>query len=197
MILTTEEKLKHFEESSIAKATSLASNMVGEHQKALDKIFSDHKQGKDRQVALQIRTETESIQRANNMELSKEQLKLKRLLTQHQNELKDKLFSEVIDKLDAYKKTDDYIALLKLQVEDILRIARGQEVHIYLDVDDAPLLDCLTSEKNISFMIAKSSFLGGTKAVIPSRRILIDHSFQTKLEEMKKEFTFNGGMIHE
>ena len=46
MILTTEEKLKHFEESSIAKATSLASDMVGEHQKALDKIFSDHKQGK-------------------------------------------------------------------------------------------------------------------------------------------------------
>ena len=75
--MTTEEKLKHFEESSIAKATSLASDMVGEHQKALDKIFSDHKQGKDRQVALQIRTETESIQRANNMELSKEQLKLK------------------------------------------------------------------------------------------------------------------------
>ena len=52
--MTTEEKLKHFEESSISKAKSLASDMIRDHQKALDQIFCEHKKEKDRQIALQI-----------------------------------------------------------------------------------------------------------------------------------------------
>lgn len=195
--MTTEEKLKHFEESSIAKATFLASDMVQEHQQALDKIFADHKADKDRQIALQIKTETDSIKRANNMELSKEQLKLKRLLTQKNNELKEKLFSEVLEKLKEYRKTDTYVSLLRNQIEKIHQVAKDQEVQIYLDAEDESLLSSLSAGINASFIISKSSFMGGTKAVIPGRRILIDNSFQTKLEESKREFTFNGGAAHE
>ncbi len=194
--MTTEEKLKHFEDSAIAKAKSLAENMIREHQNALDKIFADHKADKDRQIALQIKTETDSIKRADNMQLSKEQIKLKRLLTQKTKELKEKLFLEVSEKLKAYRSTEDYVKLLKRQIDSIHETAKNQEVHIYLDVEDASLLEALQAydkAENSSFIIAKSSFMGGTKAVIPSRRILIDHSFQTKLEEAKKEFTFNGG----
>ena len=194
--MTTEEKLKHFENSAIAKAKSLAEDMIREHQNALDKVFADHKADKDRQIALQIKTETDSIKRADNMQLSKEQIKLKRLLTQRAKELKEKLFLEVTEKLNAYRKTEDYIKLLKHQIDGIHEIAKDQEVQIYLDVEDASLLESLLAydnAQNSSFIIAKSSFMGGTKAVIPSRHILIDNSFQTKLEEAKKEFTFNGG----
>ena len=141
--MTTEEKLKHFEDSAIAKAKSLAENMIREHQNALDKIFADHKADKDRQIALQIKTETDSIKRADNMQLSKEQIKLKRLLTQKTKELKEKLFLEVSEKLKAYRSTEDYVKLLKRQIDSIHETAKNQEVHIYLDVEDASLLEAL------------------------------------------------------
>ena len=39
--------------------------------------------------------------------------------------------------------------------------------------------------------ISQYSFTGGTRAVIPSKNILIDNSFQTKLEEAKRDFRFD------
>ncbi|MCI7812984.1 MAG: V-type ATP synthase subunit E [Lachnospiraceae bacterium] len=195
--MTTEEKLKHFEESSISKAKSLASDMIRDHQKALDQIFCEHKKEKDRQIALQIQTETESLRRANNMTLSREQLKMKRICTQKNEELKEQIFSEVLEKLKNYRKTEDYTSLLQQQIDKIHEVAGNQEVKIYFDPEDAPLVESLHAEGHSSFLIADDTFLGGTKAMIPSRHILIDHSFQTKLEEAKKDFTFHGGMTHE
>ena len=195
--MTTEEKLKHFKESSISKAKSLASDMICEHQEALDKTFCEHKEEKDRQIALQIQTETDSLKRANNMILSKEQMKMKHLLMQKNEELKEKIFAEVLEKLKTYRKTEDYTSLLKHQINDIYVVAGDQNVEIYLDPEDTSLLDVLSSDGRTSLRISDTSFLGGTKAIIPSRHILIDHSFQTKLEEAKKDFIFHGGIAHE
>ena len=41
--------------------------------------------------------------------------------------------------------------------------------------------------------ISEYSFDGGIRAVIPSKHILIDSSFKTKLEEARHEFKFDLG----
>ena len=43
--------------------------------------------------------------------------------------------------------------------------------------------------------VSQYSFSGGMRAVIPSKNILIDHSFETKLIEEKERFVFKGGDI--
>ena len=35
--------------------------------------------------------------------------------------------------------------------------------------------------------------MGGIKATIPAKNILIDNSFASKLEKLKADFSFNGG----
>ena len=40
-------------------------------------------------------------------------------------------------------------------------------------------------------------FLGGIRAEIPGKNILIDNSFATNLAAMRKEFKFDGGLSHE
>ena len=45
--------------------------------------------------------------------------------------------------------------------------------------------------------IAKDSFLGGIRATIPQKNILIDHSFAGNFEAAYKEFKFDGGPEHE
>ena len=50
--------------------------------------------------------------------------------------------------------------------------------------------------------ISEYSFSGGCRAVIPSRHILIDNSFRTRLEEARENFHFDlslaeGGTVHD
>lgn len=39
--------------------------------------------------------------------------------------------------------------------------------------------------------------MGGVRAVIPAKNILIDHTFKTLYESEKEEFNFDGGLLHE
>lgn len=195
--MTIEEKLKHFEEASMERARNRSLEIIREHQAALEQIEREHRETKLRQADLQIQTETENLKHQINMAVSREQLQIKRRLTTQQNELKDKLFVEVAEKLKAYRKTKQYQTLLSSQIQRILETAGEQSVTIYIDPEDAALKESLEADLKASLTISAYSFLGGTRAILPDRHILIDHSFATRLEEEKEAFSFDGGTSHE
>jgi len=195
--LTTEEKLKHFEESSMEKAREQSVQMIEEHKAALEKIFKEHKAAKERQAALQIKTEADSLKRANNMALSKEQLQIKREITKKHTELKEKLFIEVQTNLEEYMDTPAYDQLLIKQINDIKKVAGNDHYVIYIDPADSSKQLSLNAATNAQVVISEYSFMGGTRAVLADRHILIDNSFATKLEEAKSAFVFDGGINHE
>ena len=64
--------------------------MIEEYKVNLDKVEKEHKATTLRQSDLQLKTESDNLKRNNNMALSKEQLQIKRKITQKQNELKEK-----------------------------------------------------------------------------------------------------------
>ncbi len=45
--------------------------------------------------------------------------------------------------------------------------------------------------------VSEYSFMGGTRAVLPGRNILIDNSFESKLAGAKESFQLKGGAHHE
>lgn len=195
--MTTEEKLKHFEESSMEKAREQSMQMISDHKAALEKIFREHKTAKERQAALQIKTETDSLRRANNMALSKEQLQIKREITKKHTELKEKLFIEVQTKLEEFMDTPAYDQLLIKQIHEIKKVAGKEHCIIYIDPADSSKQLSLDAATNTQVVISEYSFMGGTRAVLSDRHILIDNSFATKLEEAKSAFVFDGGINHE
>ena len=121
--MTTEEKLKYFEESSLEEARKQASAMIEEYKVNLDKVEKEHKATTLRQSDLQLKTESDNLKRNNNMALSKEQLQIKRKITQKQNELKEKLFVEVKQLLEDYMTTSAYQQLLIKQIKNIQKEA--------------------------------------------------------------------------
>lgn len=195
--MTTEEKLKHFEEAAVERARGKSAAAIAEHQAALDQLEAEHRAEKDRQAALQIKTETESLNRSINIALSKEQLQIKRRISQKNDELKDKLFIEIRSRLEEFMATPAYPKLLEKQIREILEIAGDEPVTIYLDPNDQALLLSLNAVSNTAISLSDYSFMGGTRAVLPGRHMLIDNSFETKLEEAQETFTFSGGAIHE
>ena len=191
--MTTEEKLKYFEESSLEEARKQASAMIEEYKVNLDKVETEHKATTLRQSDLQLKTESDNLKRNNNMALSKEQLQIKRKITQKQNELKEKLFVEVKQLLEDYMTTSAYQQLLIKQIKNIQKEAGSGKLILYIDPADSDKRSSLQVATGAPVTVSEYYFMGGTRAVLQDRNILIDNSFASKLEKLKADFSFNGG----
>lgn len=195
--MTTEEKLENFYNHSIESARSEAERQISEHQAALDQIFSEHQETKRRQAAAELAAEKEKLKRENNKVLSTEQLQIKRTHSLKNMELKNQLFAEVEKKLLEYKKTPEYRDYLVRKIEAALQFAKGQPLEFFLDDSDSALLDEMAEKTGASIHISAEHILGGIRAVLPEKHILIDNSFAAMLREERESFIFEGGNVHE
>ena len=198
--MTTEEKLQHFFETCMQDARTRSNKMLDEYKAALEQTFAEHQEDAHRRADMQMESESEKIEREMNKQLSIEQLDLKRMISQKVNELKDKLFAELSDKLAKFLETPEYVELLKEQIRYAVEFAGDEEVIIWMDpVDENNLRKLAMLYSSAQLKLSEYSFHGGTRAVIPSRHILIDNSFQNKIAKAKETFHFDidlGGNFH-
>lgn len=190
--LTTEEKLQHFYDLSIEGAQADAQKLIDTRKAALDKMFIEHKEVKNRQAESELKAESDKLKRDFNKEISKEQLLIKRQLSAVTSELRERLFAEVKQRLLEFKTTPAYREMLCRQVKEALDFAAGDEMTVYLDPSDANLADAIIETLDITGFaptVSKESFLGGMRAVIRSKNILIDNSFTTLMNDEKEKFT--------
>lgn len=191
------DKLEYFRSLTIEETTKQSEQILKNYQDALDKIFEEHKQEKIRQADLQIKAESEQLKRSKNIRLSQEQLALKRDFVKKQNQIREKIFVELKNLLGQFTDSREYNELLINQINEAKKIAKGEDIIIYIDPADSSRLKSLEVATNSKLEINNSSFLGGTRAFIPSKNILIDNSFETKLADLKSNFPSNGGSSHE
>ena len=145
--MTTEEKLQNFYNHSLDSANREAERVIGDHQKALDKIFEEHK--------------------------------------------------AVREKLTAYKKDPSYEEYLERKIREAVTFAGNDKLTLYLDPSDEAHKASLEQKLSVTLTISAMPFLGGVRAVIPEKNILIDNSFETLLNEERENFIFHGGVEHE
>ena len=190
VVLTTEEKLEHFSSFCIEDARTRSAKMLDEYTNALEQTLEEHQADARRRAGMQLDAETAKMQREINKKLSIEQINLKRTLGHKQDELKDMLFVELKDMLANFMETGEYLKLLEKQVTRAKEVAGTEALIIYLDPADEDKARRLALQYNADIRISEYSFSGGSRAVIPSKNILIDNSFETKLAEAKAEFRF-------
>lgn len=188
--MTTEEKLKHFLETSIESATNKSTKIIEDYKQSLNHILESHMEDARRKAELQIKLGADSLEREKNKELSKAQIAIKKEITKKQEEIKEKLFIEVKDMLETFMATRSYHALLVSQIKEAKAFAKDEEIIIYIDPADSSELVNLETSANTHLKVSEYSFGGGTRAVINARNILIDNSFETKLKEAREAFTF-------
>ena len=169
--MTLEEKIKHLRTKAMEEARGEGNAIIKQHEDAL------------RQLAKQ----------QLNMAMSKAQLELKREISATQFELKKELFQEVEEKLNDYMQTPQYQALLVTYIEKAARFADGKEMTIYLNPSDARWKDYLEEHTGMKLTISKEDFIGGVRAVIHERNILVDYAFKGALENESQKFSFKGG----
>lgn len=196
--MTTEEKLQHFMDICMEDARAKSAKLYDEYAAALEDAFEEHKKEASRRLSMQLQGESEKIGREINKKLAVAQINIRRNLSKRQEELKDMLFIEVRDMLADFMATPQYAALLDRQITEARKVAGDHELIVYMDPADEPLVQGLSLQNRNAVKLSAYSFSGGTRAVIPDAHILIDNSFETKLEEARRSFQFDlGGMDHE
>ncbi len=86
-------------------------------------------------------------------------------------------------------KTSEYFDLLAKQITEAKNFAGNEEVTIYINPTDISLKANLEANTKAVLTVSTIDFIGGTRAVIHDKNILIDNSFLTKLEEAKNSIT--------
>ena len=195
--MTIDEKLQHFYEVSLDEAREDAARAIQDHKDYLQKVLEEHRQSRTQTAEAEVKAETEHVRREVNKALSSEQITLKRNWSLKQNELKETLFAEVKNRVQQFTATPEYQDYLCRRIREAKDFAEDDEILIFLSSNDKELLDSLTARTGCPLQVSSENFLGGIRAEIPAKNILIDNSFAANLAAMHKEFKFDGGLNHE
>ena len=194
--LTTEEKLQHFYEVSVENAKEEAEQAVREYEQVLEASLEEHRQAKKRQMEMELQAETENAKRQMNKALSAEQLRIKRRLSRTQDHLKEKLFVRVAEKLEEFRKTPEYVAYLESWIQKARKFAGRYPISLSVGSGDAALAEQLSKAAGRPVDVEPEDFGGGLRAVIPSKNILMDGSFNSLIQGERDTFAFDGRMLH-
>lgn len=195
--MTIDEKLQHFYEISVEEAKEDAAKAIQEHKEHLAQMLEEHKSSRIQSAEAEVKAEAGHVRREINKALSAEQLTLKRDWSQKQEELKTDLFAKVRKKLELFMSTPEYTEYLCRQVRKVKEFAGEDQVEISLSPEDKDLAGKVSGETGVPLTVSEESFLGGIRAAIPHKNILIDNSFQEGLNTLRREFKFEGGLKHE
>lgn len=191
--MTLEEKIAHLRTTSMEQARAEGNAIIDAHREALEKIFEDHKAEAIRQSETRIKAETTNARLSLNQAAAKSQLEIKRRQGKVQQELKDKIFKETLELVNDYMKTEAYDDFLIKCIQYAENFAGREPVVIYINPSDEKKRSDLEDATGIHLTVSAEDFIGGVRAVIRSRNILIDNSFKTQLRNEYDKFLFLGG----
>ncbi len=191
--MTLEEKIAHLQTTSMEQARAEGNAIINSHREALEKVLEDHKAEALRQSETRIKAETTNARLSLNQAAAKSQLEIKRRQGKVQQELKDKIFEEVMGLVNDYMKTEAYGDFLVRCIRQAVHFAGQDPVTIYLNPSDEAKRADLEDATGVHLTISAEDFIGGVRAVIRSRNILIDNSFRTQLRNEYDKFIFLGG----
>lgn len=187
--MTLEEKLDIFYNAAINDATNQSIQILDEYKENLEKLLKEHQEETLKKAEDSLKSESEYLIRNKNKRISDESLTLKREITKKVNEHEKAIFDKVEQKLHDYMQTPQYVELLKQQIQYVLNYAKGEAIEIYINPSDQNKKQVLENALRCQVLISKIDFMGGTRAVIRNRNVLIDNSFSTKLAEERDSFT--------
>ena len=186
--MTLEEKLELFEDCAIAEASHQSSVMLAEYRQTLEKIYETKIAQAKKDAENYIITETDRIQREHNRALSMEENKIKRDIGEKHFKVKEKIFADVQKELLLYRQTPGYVKDLIAHIEQIKTAVLGNAVDIFVSPGDAGLIPALKAACGMDIHISDTDFHGGIRAVVPTKNILIDYSYDALLQEEKNNF---------
>ena len=188
--MTQDEKLKLFLDTAMEDAGQRNSDAVSELKNSLEAMYKEHADQVREAAEAKFNVGKESLIRENNIEISKRQIEIRREFAAKQKEYRKSIFDAVTDKLMQYKNTTEYVKLLKAYIKKAEEYAGKDRMTIYVDKTDSGFIEELKGSCDAEIAVSSEDIMGGIRAEIPAKNVLIDESFSSKLREAMHQFNF-------
>ncbi|MGO1919110.1 MAG: hypothetical protein ACTH1V_04680 [Alkalibacterium gilvum] len=185
-----EEKIDVFREMTLETADERVTDELSSFENSLKQTFEEHKKEKKNKAKIDLEAEADNLRKENNKHLAQLQLKQQRDFHKKQQKLIVEVFTQSREQIEEYMLSEDYIELLRKQLQDALDFAKGEEITLYIDPIDENKKRLLEKQINHPISISERPFIGGSRGVIHSRKLLIDNSFLKRFEEVESNFSF-------
>jgi vacuolar-type H+-ATPase subunit E/Vma4 len=185
------DKLQHFREVSMDNASMKKEALLKDFKQGVDFQCETHKKEADCKFELNKKSNIERIKREARRDFSLEQQAIRRELTYKINDLTSQLFNEVDELLAEYFKSEEYEKSLEQDILNAISLADGEDLIIYIDPADKDKKESLEKNTNFKISISDYSFGRGMRAVISSKNILVDNSFDYKKNAIKENYVLN------
>lgn len=184
-----EEKLELFKDSAIEEASVQSTSMLDTYKGTLEAMYESRIEAAKAKAEDFIKSETDRLNREHNKTLSIEMNNIKRDMGEKHHQVKEQIFADVVKKLVEYTATPEYKQQLIHFILAAKKTAKDNPITIYVDPVDTDKVADLESAAGMKITVSTMPFIGGMRAVIGNRNILIDHSYASRLSEARESFT--------
>ena len=192
--MNLDDKLKQFLDVTSGDARAKSANEVSEYKEKMAKSFEEYKKTAEEKASSQHEVTVATALRENSTKVTKHIADKRKELQDRQAELKSELIGQVRDMLIDFKKTDEYSAYLIECVKKAGNIAGDSQFTVFIDKSDEAYLETVRAfakeNTKAEVYISEELFVGGIRADIPVRNIILDESFATKLSEEEQKIIF-------
>ena len=186
--MTIEEKMEHFPSISLESANNQSVESLSSYKKSLDDELEIYKESAKKLSEDSKHARMNQVRANSKKNLASSQMIIKKHFTNKQSEIKSKIFEMVRNKIAEYRKTPEYLELLKSQISSVQETYKDLNITVYIDSEDSHLLNPLKESFHVNIQVYDKDFLGGTRTIVPEKNILIDYSFKTRLVEEQENF---------
>lgn len=140
-----------------------------------------------------VRTEKEKLRLKKELSSSLLRTDLKREITKRRGEMFDEIFAEVLKNISDYTKSKEYKESLLKLLSKAVTVLGDTDTVCYARKSD---IEFLKGEfKTLEFKEAEESIIGGFTAENHEKHLLADFTLKSKIEEEKKNFFKNSGLV--
>ncbi|MHA6647189.1 V-type ATP synthase subunit E [Aerococcus urinae] len=183
-----EEKMAYFKDQVTQQSQSEIDQQINQYRLTLEDDYQKFQEQTDETYAHRLVNEKEALRKENNKAISQIQINQQRELFLTEENMKLTLFQTFTKQIEDYQKNEAYIEQLKKMLKNIQAYAGREKYDLYIDENDSHLRSQLESYASHPIIISDRPFMGGIRAVLRERQILVDYSFLTFLDRLKENF---------
>ncbi|MGX7441437.1 V-type ATP synthase subunit E [Aerococcus urinae] len=183
-----EEKMAYFKDQVTQQSQAEIDQQINQYRQTLEDDYQKFQEQTDETYAHRLVNEKEALRKENNKAISQFQINQQRELFLTEENMKLTLFQTFTKQIESYQKSEAYIEQLKKMLKNIQAYAGREKYDLYIDENDSHLRSQLESYASHPIIISDRPFMGGIRAVLRERQILVDYSFLTFLDRLKENF---------
>lgn len=188
------ERLEKFKKAIFDEVEAKAKEMISEAEAESEEKLEKIRHETDGFVQSKIADIDKECEAKSVRVLSSENLQAKRAVLLSREELIDKVFSNVKDKLDEFMKTPEYGKMMSEKVKSCADKYPGERGVVYVSLKDSDLKDNLSCGGRYTVETGETIEVGGVMVVLDDKGIALDYTFDTALSEQRESFARRVGL---